>query len=307
MPAEIDPAFTSLPLTALADAGLSRARELGADPRRRAGGADPQPAHSASTTASCSTPATGRCSASRSGSSTTARGASPPVSSSRRTRCAPWPSRRSQWRRSRRPMTLEPIELADEPVHANGDLRVRLRRQPLRDPHEGEGERASSTCSKGILGSGPVQHVAARWRSTRRTSSTRTSRAPPPPSSGCACIRTSRPTAPTPDRHLRLDGHDAGPSRARLRVRAPPMPSTRRWARSRACWPRSSPRRRCGRATTTSSSTREPLAHDPRVDRARHRTRPRARLRGQLRRHQLRHSGQAELAPVRLPGHERHR
>ncbi len=51
----------------------------------------------------------------------------------------------------------------------------------------------------------------------------------------------------------------------------------------------------------------QPLAHDPRVDRPRHRARPRAGLRGQLRRHVVRDLRQAPHAPVRLPGHERHR
>ena len=51
----------------------------------------------------------------------------------------------------------------------------------------------------------------------------------------------------------------------------------------------------------------QPVAHDPRVDRPRHRAGPRARLRGQLRRHQLRHARPDRDPPLRQPGHAGHR
>ena len=51
----------------------------------------------------------------------------------------------------------------------------------------------------------------------------------------------------------------------------------------------------------------QPVAHHPRVDRARHRAGPRARLRGGLRGHLVRHLRQARRAAVRLADHERDR
>src|SRR3954447_14401674 len=51
----------------------------------------------------------------------------------------------------------------------------------------------------------------------------------------------------------------------------------------------------------------EPVPHHPRVRRARHRARPGARLRGGLRRHVVRHGRQARDAAVRLAADERHR
>ena len=51
----------------------------------------------------------------------------------------------------------------------------------------------------------------------------------------------------------------------------------------------------------------QPLAHHPRVDRARHRARPGAGLRGRLRRHVVRHPGQARPPAVRVRRHARHR
>ena len=51
----------------------------------------------------------------------------------------------------------------------------------------------------------------------------------------------------------------------------------------------------------------QPLAHHPRVRRARHRVRPRHRLRGRLRGHQLRHARQARHAALRLGPDARHR
>ena len=51
----------------------------------------------------------------------------------------------------------------------------------------------------------------------------------------------------------------------------------------------------------------QPLPHDPRVDRARHRARPGPRLRGGVRGNLLRDVRQARHVRVRLPRHERHR
>lgn len=58
---------------------------------------------------------------------------------------------------------------------------------------------------------------------------------------------------------------------------------------------------------TTSSSTLQPVADDPRVHRPRHRAGPRAGLRGGVRRHLLRHLRPARQAEVRLRADERHR
>jgi TldD protein len=74
-----------------------------------------------------------------------------------------------------------------------------------------------------------------------------------------------------------------------------------------SCWPRSWPPRRSRPASTTSSSTLQPVAHHPRVDRARHRARPGRRLRGGLRRHLVRHLRQARHVGLRLAGHARDR
>ena len=51
----------------------------------------------------------------------------------------------------------------------------------------------------------------------------------------------------------------------------------------------------------------QPVADNPRIDRARHRIRPRDRLRGRLCRHIVRHAGQAGNHALRLAGDERDR
>ena len=51
----------------------------------------------------------------------------------------------------------------------------------------------------------------------------------------------------------------------------------------------------------------QPVADDPRIDRARHRIRPRDRLRGGVRGHVVRHAGQAGHDALRIAGDERHR
>ena len=122
-----------------------------------------------------------------------------------------------------------------------------------------------------------------------------------PPSSGCGCIRSS-PRSPWTGRAA--SSTRCAPSRRR---------SGRGWeyltghrlglgrragARSRSCSPR-----RCGRPSVEAGAVRpgrrpvQPVADHPRVDRPRHRAGPRARLRGGVRGHLVRHlrpAGQAE-------------
>ena len=91
-----------------------------------------------------------------------------------------------------------------------------------------------------------------------------------------------------PHRHRVGLGHRAGPA-ARV-------------ARREGCCP-------VGRTRPVRPGDRpvQPVAHHPRVGRARHRVRPGDRLRGRVRRHQLRHAGPARHPALRLAAHARHR
>ena len=101
--------------------------------------------------------------------------------------------------------------------------------------------------------------------------------------------RVLRPCAPSP----RRPGAAGSTSPAPAGTSTPRSPSCPGCCRARQGAERRGGQLRPGHRPV------QPVADDPRVDRARHRARPRARLRGRLRRHELRHARQARPAPVR--------
>ena len=151
-----------------------------------------------------------------------------------------------------------------------------------------------------------VAHVGARCSPCRSRPTWPTSTGRGPPSTGCACRASSRRSRSRT--RLRDDAHAGAAGRPRLGVPdRPGRPTatgtgTPSWPSCPSCWPRSWPRPRCEAGTLRPRRRPvEPVAHHPRVDRARHRARPGRRLRGGLRRDLVRHLRQARHARATAP------
>ena len=205
----------------------------------------------------------------------------------------------------------ERIELADEPVYPAGTWVSAYRRQPLRRRPRRNGP---VCCS-----SGPPPCSISRASTTptppcwpcRRTSSTPTWPAPPRCRSGSGCtpppppwrstarpgeFDTMRTLAPPTGRgweYLTGDGMGLGRRAGR---RCPSLLAEKMAA----------PAVEAGDVRPGHRPV-QPVAHHPRVDRARHRAGPGPRVRGRLRRDVVRHLRPARHPAVRRPVHARDR
>ena len=291
--ARLDPAFLALPLRALADAALSRARELGADhadfrlERIRSAAWRLRDARLDGSL--------GRrgARASRCGWCTTAPGASPPASTS-----PPRP------RRAVAEQAVEVARVSADQRRSAAETGRAGRRAGLRRRRPGSRPTRStrSTCrtpsetalladwSGRLLAADGVDHVdASLLHGPGEQVLRRPRRHRRPPSSGSGSSpqfdrRRGRPRR----RRVRVDAHARPAGRPRLGVPAPAPAGTGTpsWPSCPSCWPR-----RCKAPSVEAGPLRpgdrpvQPVADHPRVDRPRHRARPRARLRGGLRRH----------------------
>lgn len=303
---DIDPAFTALPLRALADAALSRARELGAehaDFRLERIRSQTLRLHDAALETALDADDVG-LSVRVVKDGTWGFAAGIDLTPDGAARVA---AQAVEVAGVARAVNREPIELAPEPVHGErtwisaydidpfdvptadkiallaGWSRPAARRRPRRprgrDAPAGQGEQV-----------------------LRRPRRDRHHPAAGPPAPGRERRRHRR-------RPVRHDADARAARRVRVGVavrralglgrRARPRPgAARREARGAVGRPRGVRRRR---------RPVQPVADDPRVDRARHRAGPGARLRGRLRGHLVRHARQARGAAVRVEGHEHHR
>ncbi len=146
---EIDPEFLALPMRRLADAALSRARELGVAARRLPAGADPQPGSDARATAGSTRPADGEDARLRGPG-----GARGHLGLRRRRRPDPGgrgrgsPSRRSRWPRC--PARSTPSRRAGRRAGARRrHLGLAVRGRPVRGARRGQDRRCSPSGPSG--------------------------------------------------------------------------------------------------------------------------------------------------------------
>ena len=239
---------------------------------------------------------TARTSGSPCGSYTTGPGDSPAASRARPPLRANSPSRPSQTATVSRVLSSAPVELAAEPVYADVTWVSSYDVDPF-GVDEADRVGRLAELSERLLASDGVDHVDAQRadgageqvlrRPARHdhhpAARADRSRSSPSSTSTAAAATSSRcaPSHPPPDVVGSTSPEPAGTS----------TPSSSGCPNCCA----STSRRRASTPGTYDVVDRsvQPVAHDPRVDRARDRARPRTRLRGGLRRHELRDARQA--------------
>ena len=204
-------------------------------------------------------------------------------------------------------MNTERIELAPEPGYGDVTLGLGLRRRPVRGLPQGEDRPARR----------PGRPACSRTRRSRHAD------VEPVPGQGVQVLHRRRhhgdpaagPAAPAGHR----DGGDRDRLRRHAHARAAGRPGLgvpdrdglelpgRAGRAARAAGGEAQGPLGRGRPLRPGDRPVQPVAHHPRVDRARDRARPGARLRGRLRRHLVRHPRQAQHPAVRLAGDARHR
>ncbi len=206
-------------------------------------------------------------------------------------------------------MTSRPVELAPEPVHGDVTWISSYDVNPLEVPT------ADKVGAAGRLDQ-PAPHACggrARDGGARAGPGEQVLRRPE--------RHQHDPAAHPPPADLRGDGDRRGDRRLRLDVEHRPAGRSRlgvphrralglglrdrRGARTAGREAEGAQRQ--GRPLRPGDPSLQPVAHDPRVHRPRHRARPGPGLRGQLRRFLVRDLRQAQHPAVRLPRHERHR
>ena len=197
-------------------------------------------------------------------------------------------------------MNTEPIELAPEPAVRRGELGVGVRHRPVHGQRGGQGGAAGAVEPRPARA--PRRQPRGRLAAAGAGSASSTPTAPPRRrSSGSGCTRRSPPSRwPTTAGSTPCGRWPRRPAGAMSSSPAPAGTSPPSWPSCPTCSrPSCGP---VGRARPLRPGHRpvQPLAHHPRVDRARHRAGPGARLRGRLRRHVVRHPGQARQPAVRL-------
>ena len=308
--ASIDDAFLALPATTLADAALSRARELGAthadfrlERIRRSVAA-------ACATASSTPAPTTRTSGLavrvvHEGAWGFASGIDrTPEAAARLAEQAVATARLS------RVLSSRPGRAGRRAGVPRRDLGVGLRDQPVRRAGRPTGSAGSPSCRSVLRRADGVDHVDAELIQVQENKFYADTAGTRPPSSGSgshpeftavhvdranggfSSMRTpgaaGRPRLGVPDRHrLGLRRRDRRAARAAGRARQGAVGR--------------------GRPLRPGHRSVQPVADHPRVDRARHRAGPGAGLRGGLRRHLVRHLRPAGHPAVRQRGHERDR
>ena len=171
----------------------------------------------------------------------------------------------------------------------------------------GRVERAASVDHDAV-----VAHLGRRCSPSPSRPTWPTSTGPGPPSTGCACSASSR-RWPSPTAGFETMRTLAPPvGRGWEFLTGPAVSGNWDWDAELAELPEllaeklAAPSVEAGTLRPRGRPV-QPLAHHPRVDRARHRARPGRRLRGGLRRHLVRHLRQARHARLRLPRHARDR
>ncbi len=208
------------------------------------------------------------------------------------------------------PLNAERIELAPEPVYTDvswvSDYRI--------DPFD-----VASADKIAVLG-GVLRAAAGRRRRRPRLRRAergegadvlrRHLRLVDHPAAGAGAADAGGGDGGRRGRHLRDHAHAGAADRARLGGRR----RRRRVELVRGAGPAAVAARRegqgaerDGRADRFGDRPVQPVADDPRIDRARHRIRPRDRLRGRVRGHLVRHAGQTGHHALRLAGDERDR
>ena len=205
----------------------------------------------------------------------------------------------------RRPLSTERVELADEPVvrrRRPGSPPTTSTRSTVPDRRQGRAARRLEPAAAGARQRRARRRVGCTR--CRRTSSTPTSHGTTTTQQRVRLQPAARGrSASTRSRSLRHDAHARAAGRPRLGV-----PHRRRAGTGTAelaelpellAEKLQAPVGR-GRRLRPRHRPVQPVAHHPRVHRARDRARPGARLRGQLRRHVVRDLRQARHAAVRL-------
>ena len=296
---ELDADFLALPLES-SPVGCARPG-TGARLRARRGAhrADPIAGRAAARRPASRPRPTTSSSASGCGSCTTGRSGSRPRSSSTADAAAALAEEAVATARATAPAVRERVELAEEPSHGEAVWTSSYELDPAEVPdgREGGAARGLERPPAASPGRGPRDRLRARRRRGQALRRSRRHRHHPAPG--------SRP--PGRSRRSRSTPRQAGFES--MRTLAPP--AGRGWeyllgdglglgrgARSHPRLPRREAPRPVGRPRRLRPGHRshEPLAHDPRVDRPRHRARPGDGLRGRLRRDVVRDLRQARHA-----------